>query len=201
MKKYTILMIFMLTFFFSRCTHSTQDSTITSEPDTVVGEEKMLFVNMPYTARMSMSVVLNPKGIANQYGEPTEVIKVDNRTYEARNISDGSKLIVVYKDNRMIDMWQLKSLLNRSQFDVIKMHESTLEDVLSIDPYTTLIENDKQGTSSHRLDDGIAVISYSKKDSSDTNSADWIVQKIEFDDNDYSGFSEDDTVKKLLQED
>lgn len=159
---------------------------------------KRLLVNLPYSLRTSISLAINPQWIATEYGEPTEKLKFGNRLYESRNISDGSKLIVVYEDRRMIDMWQLKKLFDRSEFNTLKVGESTLEDVLSIDSYTTLLDNDSQGTSAHRLEDGTCSIRYSKSDNDDAASNDWIVQTIEFDENDDSGFTTNVTVKKLL---
>lgn len=162
------------------------------------GKTKMLCVNIPYSVRISLSVAIGSEGIENTYGKPDIVKTIDRETYEVRNISDGSKLIVDYYDGRVVNMWQLKNLFKKQDFKNIILNESTFEDILKIDPYSTII-GDKEGITEHKLiDNGTVIITYTSRHSSSKENKDWVVNNIEFLDNDPSNLFKNDEVKNLI---
>lgn len=160
---------------------------------------KMLLVNIPHSTRFSLSVAINPKGIENKYGKPDLTKIYGKKTYEIRNISDDSKLIVVYTDNRVIDMWQLKKLFSKVDFKNIIPKKSTLEDVMKIDPYSTIVGTNKMSITEHKLkNNGVVLITYSKEVSSSKETNGWTVKNLEFLKNDPSNFVKDGRLDTLL---
>jgi len=152
------------------------------------GEEKidMLKVNLPYFIRQNFSVGLWPIGVENKYGKADITRILENRMYEIRNMDDDSKLFVIYnrETNTVIDMWQLKKLLSRDDFQNIVAGESTSNDILKLDPYSTILEKSETGAmSEHRLKDNQSVlIEYSKEND------EWIVEELKFSDSDSTVF-------------
>ena len=152
------------------------------------GEEKIdiLKVNLPYFIRQNLSVGLSPIGVENKYGKADITRTLENRMYEIRNMDDNSKLFVIYnrETNAVIDMWQLKKLLSRDDFQSIVVGKSTFNDILKLDPYSTILEKSETGAmSEHRLKDNQSVlIEYSKEND------EWIVEEFNFSDSDPSVF-------------
>ena len=146
----------------------------------------MLKVNIPYAIRQSLSARVCPSGVENKYGKADITRILENRMYEIRNMDDDSKLFVIYnrETNTVIDMWQLKKLLSRDDFQNIVAGESTSNDILKLDPYSTILEKSETGAmSEHRLKDNQSVlIEYSKEND------EWIVEELKFSDSDPSVF-------------
>lgn len=109
-------------------------------------------------------------------------------------MDDGSKLFVIYnkETNRVVDIWRLKKLLSRESFKEITDGKSNSSDIISIDPYTTIVENSKNtGISEHKLkNNGVLIINYIK-----INDV-WIIDKTDYLNNDPSGFT-----KTIIEED
>lgn len=152
-------------------------------------EEKILSlkIDLPYSIRKYMSLVIRNKDIEKQYGKPDLIHKMETKTYEIRNISDGSKLFTIYDNisGALIDMWQLKKLFSYENFKNIYEKESSSEDILKIDQYTTIIEcTNDTAISEHRLvNNEVINIDYVKKNGL------WIVDKIKHVKSDPSNFT------------
>lgn len=147
----------------------------------------MLTTNIPYSIRQTMSIGIRPKGIEKKYDKADVTRKLENQIYEIRSMDDGSKLFVIYnKDtNAVIDIWQLKKLLDQDDFQIIIAGKSNFNDILILDPYSTIIEKSKnEAISEHRLKNNKSVvIDYSKQNGK------WIVKNLNIVDPDPSGFS------------
>ena len=135
-----------------------------------------LEINMPYSLRMHMSMVIRSQDIEEQYGKAELTRQLESKSYEIRNINDGSKLIIIYDktSGAVTDMWQLKKLLSSENFKDIYEGKSSSEDILNIDPYTSISEtSENTAISEHRLIYNEAInIEYTKKDGL------WIVENI-----------------------
>jgi outer membrane lipoprotein-sorting protein len=138
----------------------------------------MLKVNIPYDVRRNMSIAIKSEYIERQYGKPELKRKIETKTYEIRNISDGSKLVVIYDNitDSVIDMWQLKKFLPPKSFKNIYKGESSYADILKIDSYTTILETTKNtAISEHRLNNNEVInIDYRNKNGV------WIVENIRY---------------------
>lgn len=134
----------------------------------------LLKSNIPYSIRENMSLVLKDKYVEDVLGKAKITRRVENKTYEIRTRDDGSLIIVTYDNGRLIDVWRLKELYEREDFEGILVGDSSLEDVLKIDPYTSFFKkSNEDGFSEHRLINDEAVdISYIRKNES------WIVDDI-----------------------
>lgn len=140
-----------------------------------------LYVNIPNSVRKTMSLSINKKGIENTYGKADSEKIFDKKTYELRNIADGSKLIITYLNNRVIDMWQFKKIFDRSDFEKLEINKSSLDDVLKIDLYSTIIGSDEHSITEHKLKNNeVVLITYKNIDDL------WIITEIEFLENDSS---------------
>jgi hypothetical protein len=157
-------------------------------------EIDMLKTNIPYSIRQNMSVGLRPKSIEKKYGKADITRKLEKILYEIRNMDDESKLFVIYNidTNAVIDIWQLKKLLEYEEFQSIIAEKSDLNDIIKIDPYTTIIEkSENDAISEHRLKDGRSLlIDYSMEN------GEWMVDKVNMIDPDPSGF-----INTILPED
>lgn len=169
--------------------NQTETSSTQSEESTTQAE----IFNIPYSIRSNMSLAIRMDDISKKYGKPDVVREEKNYTYEIRNLEDGSKFFVLYrKDKISSDMWRLKGLFDRNDFSKIEVKKSTDTDVKKIDPYFNVYElQGDKGISEHRLkNNGLAILEYKKEKNI------WLVEKVEFKDQDPSGFE-----SKLLLED
>lgn len=130
--------------------------------------------NLPYVIRGNMSISIKKDYVAEKLGKADFTRKLETKTYEIRKKDDGSLIIVTYDNGRLIDVWRLKELYERADFDGILVGESNLEDVLKIDPYTSFFEkSNEEGISEHRLiNDEAVFISYIRENES------WLVDDI-----------------------
>lgn len=142
--------------------------------------------NFPYSIRENMSVVLKKEYVEERLGKADITRKLEKKTYEIRNKDDGSLIVVTYdnESGRLLDVWRLKELYERQDFEVIINGESTSKDVVLVDPYTIVFEKSgKEGISEHRLiNDEVAIIRYKQENGS------WRVYDISFE-KDPLGFS------------
>lgn len=138
----------------------------------------MLDVNVPYYITNYMSMVTRRDDIEKKYGKADIIRKSETKTYEIKNISDGSKLVVIYEDGegRVIDMWQLKKLMSSESFKNINEGKSSSQDIIKIDPYTTIVETTEDtAISEHKLiNNEIIDIDYVKENGS------WIVKNLKY---------------------
>lgn len=142
--------------------------------------------NIPYSIRQQTSFVIGKDYIQSHYGDPKVVRDAGDYTYEIRDMSDGSKLFVIYnkKTGSIHDIWRLKTLLTRKDFEGIQVGKSTFEDVLKIDPYSQDFgASTGEAISEHRLvNNEVAIIYYNKKNNKS------IVSSIKYVSPDPSGF-------------
>lgn len=142
--------------------------------------------NIPYSIRQQTSFVISKEYIQSHYGAPKITRDAGDYSYEIRDMDDGSKLFVIYnkKTGTIHDIWRLKTLLTRSDFDSIKVGESTFEDVQKIDPYSQDFgESTGEAISEHRLiNNEVAIIHYTKKNNKS------VVSSIKYVSPDPSGF-------------
>lgn len=142
--------------------------------------------NIPYSIRENMSISIKQGYVAEKLGKADITRKLETKTYEIRKKDDGS-IVFVFYDNEtksLIDVWRLKELYKRQDFEEIVGGESSSKDVVLVDPYTTVFEKSKkEGISEHRLiNDEVAVIRYKQEHGS------WRVYDISFE-KDHLGFS------------
>lgn len=142
--------------------------------------------NIPYSIRLQTSFVINKDYIQSHYGEPKVVRDAGEYSYEIRDMADGSKLFVIYNKKTGIihDIWRLKTLLTRRDFENLVVKKSTFEDVLKIDPYAQDFgASTGEAISEHRLiNNEVAIIRYNKKNNKS------IISSIKFVSPDPSGF-------------
>ena len=160
-----------------------------------IAKNEESFLNIPYSITSSISFVTKKADVMNKYGKPEVVRKQSDYSYEIRTLKDKSKLFVFYgNDENVIDSWRLNKLLNRNDFDNIKIEASKESDIREIDPYFQIFEYSEKrenGISEHRVDDnGLIKVEYKK-----TNNV-WVVSSILYEKQDPSGF-----LSKLLPED
>ncbi len=157
-------------------------------------KSNMIKVNLPYSVRVGTSIAIRSAAVEKEYGKADILRDLNTTKYEIRNMDDESKLFVIYdkETNRVIDIWRLKELLSRDKFNKITDGKSSLNDIINIDPYTTIVEkSEDNGISEHKLKNNeVLVIEYIKKKDV------WIVDKTNFLNNDPSGFA-----KTIIQED
>jgi len=150
--------------------------------------------NIPYSMRVNTSIAIRSSEIENKYGKANVTRNLKSKSYEVRNMDDGSKLFVIYDNatNRVIDIWQLKKLFDHESFKNIIEGKSTLKDIIAIDPYTTIMEKSKDSAiSEHKLiNNEVYTIDYIKKN------GEWTVDKMNLIANDPSEFT-----KTILAED
>lgn len=158
-------------------------------------KSSMIKVNIPHSVRVDTSIAIRSAAIEKEYGKADILRDLDTRKYEIRNMDDGSRLFVIYnkETNRVVDIWRLKKLLSRESFKEITDGKSNSSDIISIDPYTTIVENSKNtGISEHKLkNNGVLIINYIK-----INNV-WIVDKTDYLNNDPSGFTKTITEEDL----
>lgn len=187
----------ILTTAISLCLLSTFIGCVDSKSDVSNQNEKVesLKVNLPYSIRNSMSMVLTSEDIEKQYGTANLKRESDTKNYEIRDINDGSKLITIYdkSNNSVQDMWQLKTLLSSDNFNDISKEKSTADDIIKIDPYTNIIETgDNTAISEHRLANNTVInIDYIKKDGS------WIVNNITPDTSNFTNILNDEDLNLI----
>ena len=183
-----ILLLSFLLIIFSGCGNDKNKNVYKGD------KLNMIKVNIPYSMRVNTSIAIRSATIDKEYGKADILRDLDTKKYEIRNMDDGSKLFVIYdkETNRVIDIWRLKKLLSRESFKEITDGKSNLNDIINIDPYTTIIEKSKDnGISEHKLKNNeILIINYIKKKDV------WIVDKTNFLNNDPSEFT-----KTIIQED
>ena len=152
-------------------------------------------LNVPYSIRSAMSFALRKADIARLYGEPAVTRQQKDYSYEIRILSDGSKFFVLYGSHDIVtDLWRLKKLSARSDFEKIVAGQSRMDDVKKIDPYFQIFETSHQhdaAISEHRLNDGgLLTIGYKKVGD------EWAVDAVTYTAQDPSGFA-----SKILPED
>ena len=108
----------------------------------------------------------------------------DGNIYTVYSVKNYGKLYFTYNSDS--DQPQLESLLviakTKSDFDTLKIGESTFGDVMAVDPCAAYITGNVN-KSYHQLQDGTAVtISYETADSGESI-ADAIIKNIEFNEN------------------
>lgn len=166
------------------------------ETENGVEKTNMIKSNIPYSLRQNISLAIKKNLIEKNYGKADLTGASDIKTYEVRNLSDGSKLIVIYDNitNAVTDIWQLKKLFTHNDFKSIEEGKSTSKEILKIDPYTNIIsKDDNTAISEHRLaNNEVVIIDYIKKDNS------LIVKKINYVNPDPSNFINIFNEKDLL---
>ncbi|EPR08094.1 hypothetical protein [Ruminiclostridium papyrosolvens] len=143
-------------------------------------------INLPYEIRRSLSFVNKKDSIQHLYGSPDIVRSADDYSYEIRNMDDESKLFVFYdKDGIVRNIWRLKKLFNREEFNKINIGKSNGDDVKNIDPYCVIANGAKKDAiSEHKLQNNqIVKIKYIKDNDK------WIVNGIEYIEKDPSEFA------------
>jgi len=152
-----------------------------------VGKSEMQSTNLPYSIRENISFAISSAMIERMYGKPQVIRKLQERTYEIRDMDDGSKIFVIYdnKSSRVTDIWRLKTLLSHQSLKNIDVGKTTLNDIKNVDPYTAIFETSKDhGISEHRLKDNeVLIIDYKRMDNI------WTVEKFRYIKPDPSGFS------------
>jgi hypothetical protein len=158
-------------------------------------------LNLPYEVRMQTSYVMREKQIQSRYGEPNLTRKAGEYVYEIRNIDDGSKLYVIYdsKNGKVHDIWRLRELFKKEDFDNIKINSSTFDDVNNIDEYCLYFGDEEgEGISEHRLlNNEVLIIHYIKNNDIAT------VKELEFITPDPSSFTtilKKNDLKQILPE-
>ncbi|MDP4094035.1 MAG: hypothetical protein Q8920_11815 [Bacillota bacterium] len=177
-----IIFILVSLFAFSGCGSNKADDRTTMALNSGQLEANLDSPNIPFEMRKSISLVLRDGYIKKKYGNPDITRTCKDYSYEIRNMEDGSKLFVFYSDKKNVrNIWRLKKLMKRKDFDQIKPGVSSSVDIIKIDPYTVITGD--EGISEHKLiNNEVAVIKYLKKDNK------WIVNDINYE-NDQSDFS------------
>lgn len=179
MKKIAAIAIALL-FILSGC--STSNAAVKVKDIDPASEVK----NIPYSIRQQTSFVISKDYIQSHYGNPKVVRDAGEYSYEIRDMIDGSKLFVIYnkKTGTIHDIWRLKTLLTRSDFEDIQPGKSTFEDVQKIDPYSQDFgASTGEAISEHRLiNNEVAIIHYTKKNNKS------VVNSIKYVSPDPSGF-------------
>ncbi len=171
----------------SQSTNDIKENTDNSEQYMKDAEKKIPDkINLPYEIRRSLSFVNKKDSIQHLYGNPDIVRSADDYSYEIRNMDDESKLFVFYdKDGIVRNIWRLKKLFNREEFNKINIGKSTGDDVKNIDPYCVIANGSKKDViSEHKLQNNqIVKIKYTKDNDK------WIVNGIEYIEKDPSEFA------------
>ncbi|WP_024832127.1 hypothetical protein [Ruminiclostridium josui] len=171
----------------SQSTNDIKENTDNSEQYMKDAEKKIPDkINLPYEIRRSLSFVNKKDSIQHLYGNPDIVRSADDYSYEIRNMDDESKLFVFYdKDGIVRNIWRLKKLFNREEFNKINIGKSTGDDVKNIDPYCVIANGSKKDAiSEHKLQNNqIVKIKYTKDNDK------WIVNGIEYIEKDPSEFA------------
>ncbi|NLV22812.1 MAG: hypothetical protein GXY49_12670 [Syntrophomonadaceae bacterium] len=176
-----ILIFLFISLNLSGCAWIEEDKT------NKVGKSEMQSINLPYSIRENISFAINSDMIERMYGKPQVIRKLQERTYEIRDMDDGSKLFVIYenKSSHVTDIWRLKTLLSHQSLKNIDVGKTTLNDIKNVDPYTAIFETSKNhGISEHRLKDNEALIINYKRSGST-----WVVVDYRYIKPDPSGFS------------
>ncbi len=127
-------------------TNTIEQNTANSEQYRKDKQKKILdMINLPYDIRRGLSFVNKKDSIKYLYGNPDIVRSADDYSYEIRNMGDEVKLFVFYdRDGIVRNIWRLKRLFSREEFQQIKMGKSNGDDVKNIDPYCVIADVSKK---------------------------------------------------------
>lgn len=122
-------------------------------------------LNYPYT-KQYLNYAEYKQEVEERLGKPYLSRKVGKYVYEIRRIDDGSNLYVIYHSNegqpydgQARDIWRIRRLFKKEDFQNLKPGLCTYDDVIVIDEYCYYWGDEKgEGITEHRLVDNESLI-------------------------------------------